>query len=60
MASETFRGEILAMIDPRNRASQNVAGKLGFTFWKQAVVDDYLDNLYRLQIPGETAGRPCR
>ncbi len=50
VASATFRGEILAMIDPRNHASQNVARKLGFTFWKQAHIDGYLDNLYRLTI----------
>lgn len=31
IAAETLRGEILAMIDPTNRASQNVARKLGFT-----------------------------
>jgi RimJ/RimL family protein N-acetyltransferase len=46
-AAVTFRGEILAMIDPTNRASQNVARKLGFTFWKQATVDGYIDNIYR-------------
>jgi RimJ/RimL family protein N-acetyltransferase len=51
-AAESFRGEVLAMIDPTNLPSQNVARKLGFTFWKQAVVDGYLDNLYRLRIDG--------
>jgi len=50
MAAETFRGEILAIIDPTNSASQNVARKLGFRFWKQAVVNGYLDNLYRVEI----------
>src|SRR6476661_2124517 len=30
VARDTFRGEILAMIDPTNDASQNVARKLGF------------------------------
>jgi RimJ/RimL family protein N-acetyltransferase len=50
LAEEVFCGEILAMIDPRNTASQNVARKLGFTFWKQAIVDGFLDNLYRLQV----------
>jgi RimJ/RimL family protein N-acetyltransferase len=49
-ASETFRGELLAMIDPRNHASQNVARKLGFEFWKQAIVNGFLDDLYRRQI----------
>jgi RimJ/RimL family protein N-acetyltransferase len=47
LAAESFRGELLAMIDPTNRLSSNVATKLGFTFWKQAKVDGYLDDLYR-------------
>jgi len=51
-ASKTYRGELLAMIDPENHASQSVAHKLGFSFWKQALVDGYLDNLYRLQLGG--------
>lgn len=51
-ASATYRGEILAIIDPTNHASQNVASKLGFTFWKQAIVAGYLDNLYRRHIDG--------
>jgi RimJ/RimL family protein N-acetyltransferase len=51
-ASKTYRGELLAMIDPTNHASQSVAHKLGFSFWKQALVDGYLDNLYRLQLGG--------
>jgi RimJ/RimL family protein N-acetyltransferase len=49
-AAETFRGEIFALIDPKNHASQNVAHKLGFQFWKLATVMGYLDNIYRLQI----------
>ena len=49
-AAETFRGEMLAFIDPRNHASQNVAHKLGFRFWKQAIVDCYLDNIYTLKV----------
>ena len=57
-AEETFRGEILAMIDPTNHASQNVARKLGFTFWKQAIVDGYLDNIYRRHIDGADAVAP--
>jgi RimJ/RimL family protein N-acetyltransferase len=55
-AAETYRGEILAIIDPTNNASQNVATKLGFTFWKQAVVAGYLDNLYRRHIGGTCGG----
>ena len=41
------------MIDPTNSASQGVGRKLGFVYWKQAIVDGYLDNIYRLRIgPG--------
>ena len=47
IAADTFRGELLAMIDPTNHASQNVARKLGFAFWKPAIVDGFLDNIYR-------------
>jgi RimJ/RimL family protein N-acetyltransferase len=47
LADGTFHGEILAMIDPANAASQNVIAKLGFTFWKQAEVHDFLANMYR-------------
>jgi RimJ/RimL family protein N-acetyltransferase len=47
LAAQTFEGELLAMIDPTNQPSQGVIGKLGFTFWKQAEVDGYVDNLYR-------------
>jgi RimJ/RimL family protein N-acetyltransferase len=57
-AAESFRGEILAMIDPTNRASQSVARKLGFAFWKQAVIDGYLDNIHRLHINGAGAVAP--
>ena len=49
-SAETFSGEMLAFIDPRNNASQNVARKLGFEFWKLDTVMGYLDNIYRLQI----------
>jgi RimJ/RimL family protein N-acetyltransferase len=49
-AAQTFRGEILAMIDPRNHASRRVAEKLGFTYWKQSVVNGYLDDLHRLTV----------
>jgi RimJ/RimL family protein N-acetyltransferase len=46
VAADTFRGELLAMIDPRNSASRSVITKLGFTFWKQAEVNGYCDDLY--------------
>jgi RimJ/RimL family protein N-acetyltransferase len=51
VAAETFHGEILAMIDPKNAPSQNVAKKLGFTYWKPATIDGYLDDLYRRRFP---------
>jgi RimJ/RimL family protein N-acetyltransferase len=50
LADGSFRGEILAMIDPANHPSANVARKLGFVFWQQAPVDDYLVDLYRVRI----------
>ena len=56
-AAETFRGEILAMVDPTNAASQNVCRKLGFAFWKQAMVNGYLDDIYRRRIgPAHASG----
>jgi RimJ/RimL family protein N-acetyltransferase len=54
-AGETFQGQLLAMIDPRNQASQNVAGKLGFTFWKVATIDGFEDRLYRLEVGARPA-----
>jgi len=53
-AHRTYAGELLAIIAPKNRASQNVCRKLGFTFWKQAPVHGYMANLYTLPI-GEAA-----
>ena len=47
VTAETFRGEMLAMVDPTNIPSTNVITKLGFTFWKEAVVDGFRDNLFR-------------
>ena len=52
-ARETFSGELLAIIDPANHASQNVCRKLGFVFRKQALVDGDVANLYTLAI-GDT------
>ncbi len=52
-ARETFSGELLAMIDPANRASQNVCRKLGFAFLKQAPVDGGVTSFYTLAI-GDT------
>jgi RimJ/RimL family protein N-acetyltransferase len=47
-AAESFRGELLAMIDPQNAASQRVIGKVGFEYWKIGEIDDgYRVELYR-------------
>lgn len=51
IATATFEGELIAMIDPANSPSQNVARKVGFTFWKQAFVDDYWVAIHRLRLP---------
>lgn len=51
VAENEFQGEILAMIDPTNQPSQNVAVKLGFVYWKDAVVDGFLDGIYRRTFP---------
>lgn len=51
VAEAEFAGEILAIVDPSNKRSQNVAGKLGFGYWKQAVVEGSARNLYRLGLP---------
>ena len=48
VASDSFRGELLAMIDPRNMASNGVIGKRGFEFWKFGEIDDgYRVEVYR-------------
>jgi RimJ/RimL family protein N-acetyltransferase len=47
-ATEGFRGEILAIIDPTNLPSQRVAIKLGFVVWRQALVDGRLYDVHRL------------
>lgn len=50
LAAETYRGELYAIIHPSNGASINTAGKLGFTFWKQASVDGQVRNLWGLHL----------
>ena len=48
VAADTFRGELLAMIDPQNEASKGVIGKLGFEYWKIGQIDDgYRVEVYR-------------
>jgi RimJ/RimL family protein N-acetyltransferase len=51
LATESFHGEILVMIDPTNGPSQNVAAKLGFDSWKRAEVNGFRDDLYRRAFP---------
>lgn len=62
-AHRSYVGELLAIIDPENAASQNVCHKLGFTFWKRAPVDGDVRNLYTLpvgQSPFGSAEPPVR
>jgi RimJ/RimL family protein N-acetyltransferase len=49
-AHQTYTGELLAITALENYASQNVCRKLGFTFWKQAPVEDHIRNLYTLPV----------
>jgi RimJ/RimL family protein N-acetyltransferase len=51
LAADTFRGEVLGMVDPTNDASIRVITKLGFHFWKQAEVNGWVDNIYRRTFP---------
>lgn len=44
---EHFGGTVFAMIDPTNEASKSVARRLGFEFWKLAVVDGFTDEIHR-------------
>ena len=50
VASNDCAGEVLGIIHPDNRASQNVIRKLGFAYWKQAPVQGDLRNLYRRHV----------
>jgi RimJ/RimL family protein N-acetyltransferase len=52
VADDSYRGELLAMIDPQNRASQGVIGKLAFEFWKLGAIDDG----YRVEVYRRTCG----
>jgi len=48
VAADSFRGELLAMIDPQNAASKGVIGKLEFEYWKIGQIDDgYRVEVYR-------------
>jgi RimJ/RimL family protein N-acetyltransferase len=49
-ASQTYTGELLAIIAPENQPSQRVAHKLGFTYWKQIRIEGEPRNLYALRL----------
>ena len=55
-AAEVHLGEIVAMVDPANAASRNVAEKLGFAYEKQADVDGYRTDILRLVLGGPARG----
>jgi RimJ/RimL family protein N-acetyltransferase len=50
VAGDDCAGEVLGIIHPDNRASQNVICKLGFAYWKQAGVQGDLRNIYRRHV----------
>ena len=50
-AAADYRGELLAIIHPDNKPSQNVSRKLGFQFWKTGDVHGRQRYLYRLRLP---------
>lgn len=50
IASSSFSGELLAIINPLNTPSQGVARKVGFTFWKEWLTEDGTRNLYTLAL----------
>lgn len=39
LAAETYRGELVTVIDPRNEPSIRTSSALGFRFWKLATID---------------------
>ena len=58
LARTTFRGELLAFIDPQNQASRRVLDKLGFGFIEVAPIMGYPVELYGLSVgaDGPTVG----
>lgn len=44
-------GTVHALIDPTNEPSKAVARKLGFEFWKLAVVNGFEDEIHRRRFP---------
>lgn len=49
-AAEEYTGEILGIIHPENGPSQRVIRKLGFEYWKRALVEGDQRDLYRLEL----------
>jgi len=50
LARETWSGELLALVDPRNHPSRNVLHKLGFAWVEHTVIEDRRTELYALTI----------
>lgn len=49
-AAVEYSGDLLAIIHPDNQPSQNVCLKLGFRYWKAAIVNGELRNIYRMRL----------
>lgn len=49
-ASRWSGEEVVAVIDPTNQPSRNVAGKLGFAFWRQVELDGVVRDVHRLRL----------
>jgi RimJ/RimL family protein N-acetyltransferase len=52
-AAGTYRGEVLAFIDPSNHPSRNVLRKLGFEFWKNVTFEGGPTDFYRRYLSSE-------
>jgi RimJ/RimL family protein N-acetyltransferase len=57
-AADSYRGEILAFIDPSNHPSRNVLRKLGFAFWKNVAWEGGPTDFYRLDVSQEETATP--
>jgi RimJ/RimL family protein N-acetyltransferase len=57
-AALEYSGDLIAIIHPDNRPSQNVCQKLGFHYWKTASVSGELRNIYRMRLEPPRPVRP--
>lgn len=55
-AAADYRGDLLAIIRPDNRPSQNVCRKLGFRHWKVASLDGEWYDVYRMWVGAGLVG----